>query len=71
MKAILEFNLPDDQEEYDLAVKAQDMMRSLNDVRNYLRAKSKYETEDEAKWEAYNEVHQQFFEILNDNNIKL
>lgn len=71
MKAILEFSLPDDQEEYDLAVKAQDMMRSLNDVRNYLRAKSKYETEDEAKWEAYNEVHQQFFEILNDNNIKL
>jgi len=71
MKAILEFLLPEDQEEYDLAVKAQDMMRSLNDIRNYLRAKSKYETEDEAKWEAYDEVHQQFFEILNDNNIKL
>jgi hypothetical protein len=71
MKAILEFNLPDDQDIFDLHVTAYDMRNSLNDVRNYLRAKSKYETEDEVKWEAYNEVYQQFFIILNDNNIKL
>jgi replicative DNA helicase len=71
MKAILEFLLPEDQEEYDLAVKAQDMRRSLIEIKDYLRDKAKYETEDEAKWQAYDEVYQQFFIILNDNNIKL
>jgi len=71
MQAQLIFNLPDDQAEYDLAVKAHDMRRSLIEIKDYLRSLSKYETEDEVKWEAYNEVYQQFFIILNDNNIKL
>jgi len=71
MKAILEFNLPDDQDTFDLHVMAYDMRRSLIEIKDYLRAKSKYETEDEAKWEAYHEMYQQFFIILNDNNIKL
>lgn len=71
MKATLEFSLPEDQETFDLHVTAYDMRRSLIEIKDYLRAKSKYETEDEAKWEAYNEVYQQLFIILNDNNIKL
>jgi hypothetical protein len=71
MKAILEFNLPDDQNTFDLHVMAYDMRISLIEIKDYLRAKSKYETEDEVKWEAYNEMYQHFFEILNDNKIKL
>jgi hypothetical protein len=70
-KAILEFNLPDDQKDFDLAVKAPDMRSALEDVREYLRANVKYQTQDQKRWEAYDEVYQQFYIILNDNNIKL
>jgi hypothetical protein len=71
MKAILEFNLPDDQSDFDLAIKALDMRIALDGIREYLRGKVKYDNHDEKKWEAYNEVYEHFFEILNDNNIKL
>jgi len=71
MKAILEFNLPDDQQTFDLHVMAYDMRVSLIEIKDYLRAKVKYETENDVKWEAYNEMYEHFFEILNDNNIKL
>ena len=71
MKAIIEFNLPDDQAEYDLCNKALDMSIALDGIREYLRGKVKYETADEKKWEAYDEVYQQFFEIINNYNIKL
>jgi hypothetical protein len=70
-KAILEFNLPDDQYEFDLAVKAPDMRSALEDIREYLRANVKYQTQDQKRWEVYDEVYQQFYIILNDNNIKL
>ena len=66
MKAIIEFNLPDDQAEYELCNKALDMRIALDGIREYLRGKVKYETQDEKKWEAYDEVYQQFFEITND-----
>lgn len=66
MQAQLIFNLPDDQAEYDLCNKAQEMFHALNDVKEYLRRKVKYDTQDEKKWEAYDEVYQQFFEITND-----
>jgi fatty acid-binding protein DegV len=71
MKAILEFNLPDDQGEYELCNKAQEMSDAIKDIRDYLRSKVKYDTQDEKKWEAYDEVYQQFYEIINDYNIKL
>jgi hypothetical protein len=71
MKAILEFNLPDDQSDFDLAVKALDMRIALDGIREYLRGKVKYDTHDEKKWEAYDEVYQQFYEIINSYDIKL
>ena len=71
MKAIIEFNLPEDQSEYDLCNKALDMRIALDGIREYLRGKVKYDTQDEKKWEVYDEVYQQFFEIINNYNIKL
>jgi hypothetical protein len=71
MKAILEFNLPEDQSDFDLAVKAVDMRIALDGIREYLRGKVKYDTHDEKKWEAYDEVYQQFYEIINSYDIKL
>lgn len=71
MKAILEFNLPEDQSEYELCNNALDMRLTIGAFREYLRGKVKYDTHDEKKWEAYNEVYEQFFEIINNYNIKL
>jgi hypothetical protein len=70
-KAILEFNLPEDQSDFELAVKALDMRIALDGIRQYLRGKVKYDTHDEKQWEAYNEVYEQFYEIINNYNIKL
>lgn len=71
MKATLEFNLPEDQSEYDLCNKAFDMRLALNDMRNYLRSKVKYEEMPAEKWEVCDEIFQEFYRILEQNNIKI
>ncbi len=71
MKAILEFNLPEDQEYWDMAVKAREMAYALNDIRNYLRGRVKYEEMPADKWETCDEIYQEFFRLLEQNNIKL
>lgn len=71
MKAILEFNLPDDQAEYDLCNKAREMSHALNDVKEYLRRKVKYEEMPADKWELCDEIYQEFYRLLEQNNIKL
>ena len=71
MKAILEFNLPDDQEYWDMAVKAREMAYALNDIRNYLRSRVKYEEMPADKWETCDEIYQEFFRLIEQNNIKL
>jgi hypothetical protein len=71
MKAILEFSLPDDQEYWDMAVKAREMAYALNDIRNYLRSRVKYEEMPAEKWETCDEIYQEFFRLLEQNNIKL
>jgi DNA polymerase III delta prime subunit len=71
MKAILEFSIPEDQEEYELCNKAQDMSYALHQIQQYLRSKVKYETDEPNKWEAYDEIYQEFYRLLEQNNIKL
>jgi hypothetical protein len=71
MKAILEFNFPQDQEEFDMAVKSRDMAYALKDIRNYLRNRVKYEEMPAEKWETCDEIYQEFFRLLEQNNIKL
>jgi hypothetical protein len=71
MKAILEFNLPDDQEYWDMAVKSREMAYALNDIRNYLRSRVKYEEMPAEKWETCDEIYQEFFRLIEQNNIKL
>ena len=71
MKATIEFNLPEDQSEYDLCNKAQEMSHALNDVRNYLRQKVKYEPMSDIEWKVCDEIYQEFYRLLEQNNIKL
>jgi len=43
MKAILEFNLPEDKEEFDVAAKAMDWALVAWDIDDFIRNKIKYE----------------------------
>jgi hypothetical protein len=46
MKAILEFNLPDDQEAFDVCKDGLKWRQVVIDIDNYLRGESKYQDND-------------------------
>ena len=73
MKAILEFELPDDQSEYEYAVDAPKMYSALWDIKQLIRSKLKYNsdglTDIELKqWEM---MQDEFYSILDNHNLKL
>jgi len=73
MKAIIEFELPEDQEEYQMANNASKMYTALWDIRQLFRSTLKYNKtglndEQLEQWEA---MRGEFFEILENNDLKL
>ena len=73
MKAIIEFNLPDDRDEYEMANNASKMYLALWDIKQMLRSKLKYNPDglngDQLEqWEA---MRGEFFDILDNNDLKL
>ena len=66
MKAILEFNLPEDQERFDFATNGLNYYAALTEFDQWLRSEYKYN----GKEEMY-EVRQKLNEIINDNNVKI
>ena len=73
MKAIIEFELPDDQSEYEMAVDAPKMYNALWPIKQLLRAKLKYNPDgltdvELRQWEV---IQDEFYCILNQQNIKL
>ena len=73
MKAILEFNLPDDQQDFDLAVNAMKFWNVLYELDQELRSKTKYAPDDlpQDKYDAYQEVRDLLYELMSDNSISL
>jgi len=73
MKAILEFNLPDEQQDYDLANNGLNFWRVLYELDQELRAKTKYAADDlpQDKYDAYQEIRDKLHELMNDNNVSL
>jgi hypothetical protein len=73
MKAILEFNLPDDQEDFTLANNALNFWRVLYELDQELRAKTKYASDDMPKdvYIAYSKIRERLHELMNDNNVSL
>ena len=65
MKAILEFNLPEDKEDYELCNKALAMSSAIDEIKDYLRTEYKY-GKDKLDIE---EVRDRIHEILKDNEI--
>jgi len=71
MKAILEFNLPDDQQDFDLAVSGMKFWSVLYDLDQSLRTKTKYASDDlpQEKYDAYQEIRDELRELMSDNNL--
>jgi hypothetical protein len=73
MKAILKFNLPDDEYEYNLARDAWRYKSVLIDMDNWLRQKVKYQEEElsEDEHKAYYACRDKLTEMLNEERINL
>jgi hypothetical protein len=66
MKAILEFNLPEDKENFDFATKGINYYSALVEFDQWLRSEYKYNGN-----EPMFEVRKKLNEFINDNNIKI
>ena len=64
MKAILEFNLPEDESEYRRCNNAENMALVLVKLDRYLRSQDKYDGKDDIK-----KIRETFLNILDDYNI--
>jgi len=71
MKATLKYNLPDDQFEFDSAVKSMKMFFALTEIKDELRSIWKYEELKENQFEMVERIREKFFEILTENEINL
>lgn len=71
MKATLKYNLPEDEFEFNNAVKSMKMYFALTEIKEELRAIWKYEELKENQFEMVERIREKFFEILSDNEINL
>ena len=71
MKATLEFNLPEDQQEFELATKGLKFWSVLWELDQSLRAKTKYAPDSlpQDKYDAYQEIRDELRELMSDNNL--
>jgi hypothetical protein len=72
MKAIIEFELPKDQEEYEMANNASKMYVALWEIKQLFRSTLKYNSaglndQQLQQWEA---MRGDFFDILENNDLK-
>ena len=71
MKATLEFNLPDDQDEFVLATNGLKFWSVLWELDQSLRSKTKYapDTLPQDKYDAYQEIRDELRELMIENNV--
>jgi hypothetical protein len=71
MKATLEFNLPEDNTEYELANNANKMYSVLWEMEQWLRSNIKHAPDNmsEDTYNAYIKCREQLRELMNDENI--
>lgn len=71
MKATLEFNLPDEEAEYYCAIKGQDMLNVLWELKSELRSMLKYGELPDAQYEIVEKIQEFLISSLNDHEINL
>lgn len=72
MKAILEFNLPDDQEDFDMAASAGRMHVAIFKFDQFLRSKIKYdESLTQEAHDAYQDARDHLYQTFNEYNLSI
>lgn len=71
MKAILEFNLPDENYEYLNATNGTKFRSVLWDLDQWMRAKLKYEELPDGQYDAIKQTRDQLRTLLQDENIDI
>ncbi len=73
MKAILEFNLPEDQNEYQMANDASNMFNALWDMSQWLRKQTKHipDNMSDIELNTLEKCRKEFINVLINNNINL
>ena len=71
MKATLEFLLPDDQAEHYCAIKGQDMLNVLWELKSELRSMLKYGELPDAQYEIVEKIQDFLMSSLDDNDVNL
>ena len=72
MKAILEFNLPENQYEFNTAIKGGDWKHVCWKMEQYLRQRVKYDDGlTEEQLEAYEDMRGEFWRMMKENNVDL
>ena len=73
MEAILKFNLPEDQQDFDLAINGAKAQSTLWEMDEWLRAQYKYMPDEEYskdKYETFKKCRDQLREIMFENGLK-
>ena len=73
MKATLEFNLPEDKQDFDLATKGSDWWNVCWDMDQWLRGEMKHPSGDmsDETYEALQKCREKLRELIHDNNLNL
>jgi len=71
MKAIFEFNLPEDQHDFEFATQGGSMYSALWDISQELRKMTKYDELSDEEWKIAEKIKKKFHEILDEHSIKL
>ena len=73
MKAILEFNLPEDQNEYQMTNDASNMFNALWDMSQWLRKQTKHipDNMSDIELNTLEKCREEFINVLINNNINL
>ena len=71
MKAILQFDLPEDQHDYEIAVQAPKIQSFIWDFSQQLRAWQKYHHDFKNADDALDKIREEFYRLINEHNINI
>lgn len=71
MKAVLEFNLPEDQDDFDTAINGWKYRSIIWDINNFLRSKLKYNELSSEQREVYDKIRTELWNLINEHKIDI
>lgn len=71
MKAIFEFNLPEEQREYEVMNQASKMQSFLWDFSQQLRSWRKYHNNFKDANDALEKITEEFYQLINNNEVNI